>query len=119
MVELKKKDDTDDTLNVQNDPEILSQFTERKQSFGWLLLASQEFVVLYSGLVQKQGFFSKDDRALVITNLCFYIFKKKSRFLAYDDNRDAPSDTNQEHLWLDKATVQERWRAPRICCSRD
>lgn len=50
--------------------------------------------MLYSGIVQKQGFFSKDDRALVITNLCFYIFKKKSKPACSDAARNEEGDTD-------------------------
>lgn len=47
-------------------------------------LASEEVVVLYSGMVQKwNNFRIKQDRSLVVTNLNIYNFKKKSKLKTF------------------------------------
>jgi hypothetical protein len=66
-----------------------------------------EVVVMFSGHVWKQGFFSKNERSLVITNLCFYIFKKKSKCLQPMTNRDAESHSNKKHLRSNQVAAKE------------
>lgn len=67
MVEKKGVKDKDDALGIEQDPEIQKHFTQPQQ----------ELVVLFSGIGQKYGFFRKSERQIVITNLCFYVFKKR------------------------------------------